>query len=420
MAPVQDSRLTISNEEAGRRYAREVFAGGARQVRFFVFEGLDAPACQLRASLASLQATFGPNAHQAAVVAASRADVVPDSQRKGQRLQKTRDIMTKCGLDASRLVCWQHFGSLSSGAQHAQLKELQAALGRVDAVAPAQLQSLWQRQQARAQHFPVPTKEMILLMGPAQSGKTTFLNDLMLPTEGAPLPVGDGSGESCTDEVALRQTLIGLLMDRPGYDNSKSRLTDHEAGRLYAESSKGSCLKVLVFDGQDSPCCRLRSSLTMLQSAVGPASLLSAVVVASRVDLVPDAQRAKRLQKIREIMTECGLDTVRLVCWQHFGSLSSAAQQAQIDRLQAALANVPTWCETMNDLELLGEDKCDGAKLLRNMECARMCEVRRRRERGGRVRRGRGAANHGFTSSELGRWVRAGTLAWVHLERNSV
>ena len=309
----QDSRLTISNEEAGRRYAREVFAGGARQVRFLVFEGLDAPACQLRASLASLQATFGPIAHQAAVVVASRVDLVPDSQRKGQRLQKTRDIMTKCGLDASRLVCWQHFGSLSSGAQQAQLKELQAALGRVDAVAPAQLQSLWQRQQARAQ-------QMILLMGPAQSGKTTFLNYLMLPTEGAPLPVGDGSGESCTDEVALRQTLIGLLMDGPGYDNSKSRLTDHEAGRLYAESSKGSCLKVLVFDGQDSPCCRLRSSLTMLQSAVGPASLLSAVVVASRVDLVPDAQRAKRLQKIREIRQSVAW----IPCGWSVGSISAA------------------------------------------------------------------------------------------------
>ena len=101
----QDSRLTISNEEAGRRYAREVFAGGARQVRFLVFEGLDAPAGQLRSSLASLQTTFGPNAHQAAVVVASRADLVPDSECKGRRLQKIRDIMTECGLDASRLVC---------------------------------------------------------------------------------------------------------------------------------------------------------------------------------------------------------------------------------------------------------------------------------------------------------------------------
>ena len=100
----QDSRLTISNEEAGRRYAREVFAGGARQVKFLVFEGLDAPSGQLRASLASLQTTFGPNALQAAVVVASSADLVPDSQRKGQRLQKIRGIMTD-GLDASRLVC---------------------------------------------------------------------------------------------------------------------------------------------------------------------------------------------------------------------------------------------------------------------------------------------------------------------------
>ena len=120
----QDSRLTISNEEAGRRYAREVFAGGARQVRFLVFEGLDAPACQLRAWLASLQTTFGPNA-----------------LRKGQRLQMIRGIMKQCGLDARRLVCWQHFASLSSAAQQAQLKELQAALRKTLPMTPDELQS---------------------------------------------------------------------------------------------------------------------------------------------------------------------------------------------------------------------------------------------------------------------------------------
>ena len=149
----QDSRLTISNEEAGRRYAREVFAGGARQVRFLVFEGLDAPARRLRSSLASLQTTFGPNALQAAVVVASRADMVPDSQCKGRRLQKIRDIMTECGLDASRLICWQHFASLSSAARKAQLKELQAALGKTLPTTPDELQTLLDRQRERAQQL---------------------------------------------------------------------------------------------------------------------------------------------------------------------------------------------------------------------------------------------------------------------------
>ena len=149
----QDSRLTISNEEAGRRYAREVFAGGARQVKFLVFEGLDAPARQLRASLASLQTIFGPNALQAAVVVASRADLVPDSQRKGQKLQTIRSIMKQCGLDASRLVCWQHFASLSSAARKAQLKELQAALGKTLPTTPDELQTLLDRQRERAQQL---------------------------------------------------------------------------------------------------------------------------------------------------------------------------------------------------------------------------------------------------------------------------
>ena len=56
-------------------------------------------------------------------------------------------------------------------------------------------------------------QDAIVLWGPAQFGKTTFVNDLML--DGGRLAVGDGSGESCTEHTVVRQTLIGPVVDGP-------------------------------------------------------------------------------------------------------------------------------------------------------------------------------------------------------------
>ena len=58
--------------------------------------------------------------------------------------------------------------------------------------------------------------EALVLYGPSQGGKSTFVCQLRKAKDAACPKVGDGSGESMTDEPSLWETILGWVLDNPG------------------------------------------------------------------------------------------------------------------------------------------------------------------------------------------------------------
>ncbi|CAE7340319.1 unnamed protein product [Symbiodinium sp. CCMP2456] len=185
--------------------------------------------------------------------------------------------------------------------------------------------------------------EAIVLRGPSQTGKSTFMNMVLLPGDAATVAIGDGSGESVTHDIATRRTSLGLAVDGPGDNDSMMRFTIEEAGRRYAAGVAAlgvQWLKFLIFESLASPAVQLRASLASLVTAFGASVLPGVVVVASQADLRTGPQREVRLSALRAVMAEQGI--TELVLWQHADSLDQAGVQAELAELQAALQRVPS------------------------------------------------------------------------------
>lgn len=180
----------------------------------------------------------------------------------------------------------------------------------------------------------------IIVRGPSQTGKTTFVNENMEPGQ-ASMPTGDGSGESVTTDTAVRRTMVGLIVDGPGDNDSGLRFTNEEAGRRYAVAVAAAGLtrvKALVFESMASPTIQLRASLASLKAAFGETMLQGIVVILSQCDLRMGQARERRIEAVRTVMAEQGLS--ELVLWQHSESLNTDEIQAQRDELSGALSRV--------------------------------------------------------------------------------
>lgn len=185
---------------------------------------------------------------------------------------------------------------------------------------------------------------MIVLWGPSQMGKTSFINDLTLPGQGPALATGDGSGDSTTDQCEARRTEIGFVLDGPGVQDSRIHITNQEVGDLYVHAiaqhgkhEAGEKIKLLVFESLCDSKRELRMSLASLQQAFCPQVLPAVVVLASKADLVNAEMKNKRLNAIKEIMTSNGIDQSRLVEWQHVATAGASGKDVQLKQLKAAL-----------------------------------------------------------------------------------
>lgn len=185
-----------------------------------------------------------------------------------------------------------------------------------------------------------PALEVVALRGPSQVGKSTFMGELMLPGQGDPPVVGDGTGESVTQDTSLRTTSVGLLLDGPGDNDSFLRFTNEEAGRRYAvgvASARAERVKFLVFESMAGDKMELRGTLASLVTTFGANALEGVVVVASKKDLRPGATGKARLLAVRQVMQEKGL--TELVTWQSHG-LDEEEKASQLEDLRSALARV--------------------------------------------------------------------------------
>ena len=115
------------------------------------------------------------------------------------------------------------------------------------------------------------TRAGIILRGPSQTGKSTWVNDNIEIGETL-MQTGDGSGESVTQNTAVRRTRVGLVVDTPGDNDSRLRFSNEEAGKRCAVALAAANLasvQVLLFESMASPTIQLRASLASLQATFG-------------------------------------------------------------------------------------------------------------------------------------------------------
>lgn len=182
--------------------------------------------------------------------------------------------------------------------------------------------------------------EVLVLRGPSQAGKSTFMAKVMTPGQGEGPAVGDGSGESVTLDTALRDTLVGRMLDGPGDGDSFLRLTDQEAGRRYAvgvAAAHATLVKFLVFESMGGDRMELRATLASLVTTFGAGALDGVVVVVSKADLRPGAAGQGKIAAVQRAMREHGLR--ELVVWQSQG-LGGEDDDAQLNALRAAVQRV--------------------------------------------------------------------------------
>lgn len=185
-------------------------------------------------------------------------------------------------------------------------------------------------------------RSAVVLRGPSQAGKSTFMAAVMDDGQGEAPAVGDGSGESVTRDTMLRSSKVGLLVDGPGDNDTMLSFSNEEAGRRYAvavASAEVTSVKFLVFDSLGSDTMQLRASLASLTVAFGTAALQAVVVVASKRDLCPSATAEQRLGVMRQVMQASDVADPQVVTWQSVG-LDEEAARSQLEALQCALENV--------------------------------------------------------------------------------
>jgi len=181
----------------------------------------------------------------------------------------------------------------------------------------------------------------IVVRGPSQIGKTTWVNESLEHGETL-MQTGDGSGESVTRETAVRRTKVGLVVDTPGDNDSRLRFSNEEAGRRCAcalAAANLTSVKVLLFESIASPTIQLRASLASQVATFGETILPGVIVVLSQCDLRTGEARDRRVQAVRNVMSEYGLS--ELVLWRHREGLSADEIQAQQEDLNGALSGIP-------------------------------------------------------------------------------
>lgn len=183
--------------------------------------------------------------------------------------------------------------------------------------------------------------EIVVLRGPSQFGKTTFLNDLIV--EGPVCKVGDGSGESCARATVTRLTRIGQTIDGAGDNDSGLARTNEEAGEMYCREvlkGNGASLKVILFESLAESRRELRQSLASLRSTFGPEIVKATIVVACKSDMVQREAKKAILRTITETMTNNGMNPNLLVEWQQFAGLNPQEQEEQLNSLLKTLSRV--------------------------------------------------------------------------------
>mmetsp|Transcript_43955 Transcript_43955/g.94141 ORF Transcript_43955/g.94141 Transcript_43955/m.94141 type:complete len:377 (-) Transcript_43955:421-1551(-) len=185
------------------------------------------------------------------------------------------------------------------------------------------------------------SKCAIVTFGPTQSGKSTTLGKLALPSEFAP-KTGTGDGESCTEHPQVIRTFLGLALDTPGVNDSRLRFTDEEAGRRVAlgmATTKAEEVKFIVFESLANDSLGLRLTAEKLCQSFGGVAAPSTLVLATKADKLDDDEKEPKLERLKEAAAKLGFHGV--VLWQN-KRLDTEGEQNQLEVLKKALQSVPS------------------------------------------------------------------------------
>jgi GTP-binding protein EngB required for normal cell division len=132
----------------------------------------------------------------------------------------------------------------------------------------------------------------VVVIGPSQHGKSSFVELALAEGESGQataVDIGSGDGTSCTAKPALYEnTVLGTLIDTPGYNDTKLRFTNTAAGLMVADlmmqhnitEAKFILVNSLVDMAQSLPNTLKEFNL------VFPNAFTSACVLATQVDKV--------------------------------------------------------------------------------------------------------------------------------------
>jgi len=176
------------------------------------------------------------------------------------------------------------------------------------------------------------TQEVVVVMGPSQHGKSTFIELAVLDT--VSVATGDGSGKSCTEKPALySNTRIGPLLDTPGYNDTECRFNNTAAGHMVAGlliEHGIEEVKFILVNSLVDMAASLPSTLKEF-NLVFPNAMQSALVLATQVDKVnPPDEVPKKWENLKQRCRHSGIATQ--LQWQSYkDSYKNPLEKSDLD-----------------------------------------------------------------------------------------
>jgi len=185
-------------------------------------------------------------------------------------------------------------------------------------------------------------------MGPSQHGKSTFVEKAVL--DGVVVPIGDGSGKSCTGKPSLyKGTRLGSLMDTPGYNDTEMRFPNQAAGEMVATQliQIGSPnVKFIIVNSLVDMAVSLPATLKEF-NLIFPGAMGSALVLGTQVDKVsPQSDVPLKYHELEKKCKSMGVGTC--MQWKSFADankspLPAADLDDQFSTVQKKLRLLPPY-----------------------------------------------------------------------------
>eukprot|EP00435_Cladocopium_sp_Y103_P042483 s766_g11.t1 len=173
-----------------------------------------------------------------------------------------------------------------------------------------------------------------VLWGPREAGKSTLICQCRKSSDDPCPEVGDGSGESVTNQVSAWDSILAIMVDTIGLGDSLLRYFKEEIGKLVAAGIGRISAVDVKRESFANDALQLRDTLLNLFKVFGQKVRGSIVVVATKPNMKPGEPGVKRLNLILEVMAEQGLR--ELVIWN-----GPERDQKSVDDLKAAVSSVP-------------------------------------------------------------------------------
>eukprot|EP01062_Namystynia_karyoxenos_P070303 TRINITY_DN65694_c0_g1_i1.p2 TRINITY_DN65694_c0_g1~~TRINITY_DN65694_c0_g1_i1.p2 ORF type:complete len:375 (+),score=94.72 TRINITY_DN65694_c0_g1_i1:84-1208(+) len=216
--------------------------------------------------------------------------------------------------------------------------------------------------------------EMIVAMGCTQVGKSTTIASLTVDGEHKPgIARPEDGGESCTVMANVYRTRLGMLLDTPGWLDTRARWSDEQWADMISLAAVGQGarrLKVIIFECLSNSNRAVRNNVERLVKALGREVLPSTVIVCTMLDKVDPEERELKLGAVRRAAEGCGIR--QIVLWQN-KKIDNQGRMEQERRLGEALRSVegavPERLRTRRQqVEELAKQLCENQKRYERVE----------------------------------------------------